>query len=152
MDIEQLLATIRGLPGVLHLNPTAGSDHPEVSWGDHFFYYAPDGRVPERTQPYATIVTKDYPGDTLSELDPPGRWRVNIAVGRARFIELTGTEPRDAGASSYRTADVILPHPVYASAGWIAVVNPGDATSDTVVQLVRAAHADAERRAARRRR
>lgn len=55
-----------------------------------FFSYAPDGRPPRNVQPYATIVTKDYPGDTACDLDPPGRWRVNVRVDRATFLELTG--------------------------------------------------------------
>lgn len=43
-----------------------GSEHPEISWSDHFFYYAPDGLVPRNRQPYATIVTKNYPDDVQS--------------------------------------------------------------------------------------
>jgi hypothetical protein len=31
-----------------------------------------------------TIITKDYPDDAQSELDLPGRFRVNVHVGRDR--------------------------------------------------------------------
>lgn len=31
------------------------------AWGDAFFCYAPDGVTPRMTQPYGTIVTKNYP-------------------------------------------------------------------------------------------
>lgn len=151
MSMELLLKTIRAFDGVLELAPTEGSEFPEIAWGDHFFYYAPDGEVPGQAQPYATIVTKDYPDDAVSDLDPPGRWRVNIHVGRARFTELTGQDPRRPAASQdFSTADVILPHPVYGALGWIAVVNPSLRTTPTVVALLREAHDDAKRRAARR--
>lgn len=145
--MEQLLKTIRDFEGVLELAPTEGS--PEIAWGDHFFYFAPDGKIP-RVQPYATIVTKDYPGDTLSNLDPVGRWRVNIHVGKAKFTELTGETPRRAAPRNFSEADVILPHPVYGALGWIAVVNPSDQTTSTVVALLREAHENAKQRASRR--
>ena len=57
MTLQQILAEVRTFDGILELAPQAGSDYPEIAWGDHFFYYAPDGQVPRR-QPYATIVTK----------------------------------------------------------------------------------------------
>ncbi len=149
MTMAPILDTIRALAGVLELAPVEGSRAPEIAWGDHFFYYAPDGQVPERGQPYATVVTKDYPGDTLSDLDPEDRWRVNIHVGRDRLIELLGEDPRSATAPDFSAADTILPHPVYGAMGWIAVVNPGRRTTPTVVALLREAHEDARRRALR---
>ena len=58
----------------------------QIAWGDTFFYYAPDGVVPSATQPFATIVTKNYPGDETSRLDRPDVFRVNMAAGREEFI------------------------------------------------------------------
>lgn len=151
MSMEQLLEEIRTFDGVLELAPEPGGNFPEIGWGDHFFYYAPGGRVPERTQPYATIVTKNYPGDTQSDLDRPGRRRINVHVGRARFTELTGEDPRHGTASrDFTEADVILPHPVYAAQAWIAVVDPGRRTTEILAALLREAHEDARRRAGRR--
>ncbi|KUM87712.1 MULTISPECIES: DUF6194 family protein [Streptomyces] len=143
--MEQIIATVRGFDGALVVVPEPGGDSPEIAWGDAFFYYVPDGRTPQNTQPYGTIVTKDYPDDTASALDPPGRWRVNVQVGRPALPELLG-ERHDAAA-----ADVLLPHPVHGSLGWICVVNPGERTTGTVVRLLREAHEAARARAARRR-
>ncbi|SEE68388.1 hypothetical protein SAMN04488554_2454 [Ruania alba] len=148
--MHQILSSVRTFEGVLELAPTAGSPYPELAWGDHFFYYAPDGTVPRREQPYATIVTKDYPDDTTSALDPPGRWRLNIHVGRRRFAELIGSEPADALAVDASAADRILPHPVYGSLGWVCVVNP-EQTVPVIVPLLQHAHQDARERALRRR-
>ncbi|MFF1879573.1 DUF6194 family protein [Leifsonia sp. NPDC058230] len=150
MSMEQILDIIRSFDGVLELAPSAGSEFPEVAWGDHFFYYAPDGKVPQNVQPYATIVTKDYPDDRESDLDPDGRWRLNIHVGQERFTELTGENPRDPVAHDFSEADTIMPHPVYGPLGWVAVVNPGERTTATVVELLRAAHEDERRRVERR--
>lgn len=72
-------------------------------------------------QPFATIVTKDYPDDTASRLDEPGRWRLNVHVGRARLAELVGDEPRDPAA-----VDTFVRHPVHGDQGWVSVVVPGD--------------------------
>lgn len=147
--MQQILDTARALDGVLELAPQEGGPYPEIAWGDHFFYYAPDGEVPQNTQPHTTIVTKDYPDDTSSALGGD-RWRVNIHVGRERFTELLGGDPKDASAEVYSAVDVVLPHPLYASLGWISVVNPGDRTLPVVIDLIRAAHADARARADRR--
>ena len=157
--IDQIIAAVRDLDGALVVAPAAGDPTvPELAWGDAFFYYAPDGEMPRNVQPYGTIVTKNYPDDASSDLDPAGRWRVNVHVGRARAAELTGAvEPGAVApgpgepATPPDTADVVLPHPVYGTAGWIAVVNPGPATADTVLRLLREAHDAARTRYARRR-
>jgi hypothetical protein len=150
MSMEQILDAVRSLDGVLVLAPVEGSGAPEIAWGDYFFYYAPDGRVPDNVQPYGTIVTKDYPGDTESDLDRDGRWRVNIHVGRSRFAELTGADPQDPSLRDYAETDVLLPHPVYGALCWVAVVCPGGRTMSTVLALLRAAHDDERRRVTRR--
>lgn len=146
MSMEQILHEIRAFDGVLELAPAEGGPFPEIAWGDHFFYYAPDGRVPEREQPYATIVTKDHPGDRACDLDRPGRWRLNIHVGRSAFRELAGTEP----GAGFTAVDAVFPHPLYGAQGWIAIVDPGPRTHTLAVRLLRGAHDAARRRAARR--
>lgn len=152
MSMEQILSAVRDLDGALVLAPNAESEFPEVAWGDAFFYYAPDGHVPQHVQPYGTIVTKDYPDDTASRLDEDGRWRVNIHVDRATFRRLTGEEPRQlAHDRDFAAADRIQPHPVYGSLGWVAIVNPGERTMDTAIELLVEAHAAARRRFERRR-
>lgn len=150
MSMEQIIQTVRSFDGVLVLAPKEGSGVPEIAWGDFFFYYAPDGRIPQNVQPYATIVTKNYPDDVESDLDPDGRWRVNIHVGKAKFVELTGQSPRGFGPRDVSVADEFVPHPVYGSLGWIAVVNPGHRTNGTVVELLHTAHRNARRRSIRR--
>lgn len=152
-SMEQILTTLRGLPGVLELAPREGSEFPEIAWGDHFFYFSPDGTVPRNRQPYATIVTKDYPDDDASGLDAPDRWRVNIHVGAARFETLLGFRPDEADrqGADFRAVDVILPHPLYAAQGWIAVVNPGTRTLPVVLDELRVAHKADRRRVERRR-
>ncbi|WP_329265882.1 DUF6194 family protein [Streptomyces sp. NBC_01478] len=149
--MEQIIATVRDFTGALVVVPEPGGDLPEPAWGDAFFYYAPDGRLPQHVQPYGTVVTKDLPGDAASDLDPPGRWRVNIHVGRTTFRELTGEEPRGLNRTrDYTVTDSVLPHPVYGALGWVCVVNPGEATGELVVELLRGAHGDARARCARR--
>ena len=152
MSMQQILAGLRTLDGVLELAPTPGSEHPEISWGDHFFYYAPDGQVPRNRQPYATVVTKNYPDDADSRLEAPDRWRLNIHVGAPAFSELIGYAPGDidAAALDYSAEDVFNPHPLYGAYGWVCVVNPGSSTLDRAVEALRGAHLDDRRRVERR--
>lgn len=149
--MQRILETVRGFDGVLEVAPTSGDMYPELTWGDHFFYYAPDGEVPQREQPYATIVTKNYPDDTLSELDKPGRWRLNVHVGKAAFTTLLGTDPQTIDPVPLASCtDTVIPHPVYAAQAWISVVSPIERTRETVVELLRQAHDFAMSRANRR--
>lgn len=151
MSMEQIIAAVRDFDGALVVVPEPGGDFPELAWGDAFFYYTPDGHMPQNAQPYGTIVIKNYPDDALSDLDPPGRWRVNIHVDRPTFRELTGEEPRSLSRPrDYAAADSVMPHPVYGALGWISVVNPGEGTTDTVVQLLRGAHEASRARFERR--
>lgn len=152
MSMDQLLETIRTFDGILELAPTEGSPSPEIAWGDHFFYYAPDGEVPQREQPYATVVTKNYPDDTSCDLDRPGRRRLNIHVGRSTFTELVGEDTRanPAAEVDFTAVDAVLPHPVYRAQGWISIINPDAHTHALAVSLLGEAHEAAHRRAARR--
>lgn len=152
LSIEQIIAAVQRLEGALVVAPAAGDPaFPDLAWGDAFFYYAPDGEMPRTVQPYGTIVTKDYPDDTASNLDPADRWRVNVHVDRATYEELVGEREAVAhGARDLAASDVVLPHPVYAAAGWVSVVNPGRESADVVLRLLRDAHDAARARFERR--
>ena len=151
MSMHDYLERIRAFDGVLELAPEEGGPFPEIAWGDHFFYYSPDGQVPQRDQPFATFVTKDYPDDGGSDLDRVGRWRLNIHVGRYRFVAVTGEEPRLSSDRpgtdwDFAATDSVFPHPVYRAQGWIAVVKPSRASLASIAELIDGAHADAKRR------
>lgn len=108
---------------------------PEVAWGDVFF------SVPGRPQPFATLVKRDYPGvDEASQLDRPGVFRVNIGVGRVWLRTLLA----DEGEHDPAAVDRFFPHPVYASHGWVSVINPR-ATSEAVRELLLDAYQRARR-------
>ncbi|GAA0938351.1 DUF6194 family protein [Actinocorallia libanotica] len=154
MTEEDIIRFVAGLPGVVAETADADSGAPEIAWGDSFFFYDPRADTPaERRFPFATIVTKDYPGfDEDSALDRDGVFRVNIAVGREAFQRLFGHSP--AAHAEHRAGfdptaqDRLLPHPVYAVQGWACVLNPGEATG----RQVRALLEEARERAARRHR
>ncbi|WP_309103991.1 DUF6194 family protein [Microbacterium sp.] len=144
MKMQEIIDIVRGFDGSLAVTPHEGSAFPELAWGDAFFFYAPDGIMPERTQPYGTIITKDYPDDERSALGSAGRFRVNIHIGRDRATELALVDGDPA-----RT-DALFPHPLYGDAGWVSVVNPAGMTADAVIGLLRQAHDDARVRWTRR--
>ncbi len=142
MTIEEIIGLVSGLDGVLTLTPGPGDEWPELSWGDAFFYYSPDGVVPANVQPFATIVTKNYPGDETSRLDRPDTFRVNIHAGKKEFARGLGRNPDDA--------DTLIAHPVYGNAGWLAVVNPASNTETATRELLETAYRLARARYERR--
>ncbi|WP_346728073.1 DUF6194 family protein [Streptomyces sp. ISID311] len=149
--MDEIISFVADLDGVLAVRPGPDDGSPEISWGDTYFFYSPDGVVPPATQPFATIVTKDYPGDESSRLDRPDTFRVNIAAGKESFHHWTGHAPREpASNDDPGAADAVRAHPVYGSLGWLAVVNPGRRTDTAVRELLRTAHRLACARAERR--
>lgn len=152
MTIDEIATFVESLGGVLTVRPGPGDGSPELAWGDVFFYYAPDGIVP-RTQPFATIVTKDYPGEPSSGLDRPGALRVNVSVDATTFRERTGRDKREHVSDDvdFTAVDVLLPHPVYSRQGWLAVVSPGARTQADLRVLLEAAHGQARKHAEKHR-
>lgn len=153
MSIEEIIEYVSRLGGVLVLQPGPDDGSPEIAWGDTFFYYAPDGVMPQATQPFATIVTKDYPGDEGSRLNRTDAFRVNVAAGRVELVRWTGHAPRDeVSDADPDLEDTVIAHPVYGAQGWLAVVKPGTRTEQSVRDLLAEAHSRArvryERRAA----
>ncbi|TDD48353.1 hypothetical protein E1286_15655 [Nonomuraea terrae] len=152
MDVDEIIKFLDDLGGVLALRPGPGDGSPEISWGDTFFSYAPDGVVPTTTQPFATIVTKDYPGDERSRLNRPDVFRLNLFAGKDAFVSRTGRQPRDPATDDPdpSVVDTVIAHPVYGELGWLAVVNPGPRTEAAVRDLLRTAHRLARARYERR--
>lgn len=152
MTEDDIIRFVTGLPGVVAVTASEGDGSPEVAWGDTFFSYDPEGDLPaDRRFPFATIVTKDYAGfDTASNLDRPGVFRLNIAVGRTEFQELVGYPPAAHADHhtrfDYSATDRLMPHPVYAVQAWVSIVNPGEATAAQAQSLLTRAHARAARR------
>ena len=132
---------------------------PEIAWGDSFFSYDPQRNLePQQRMPFATIVTKDYGDfDRASNLNRPGVFRLNIGVGKETYRALFGPQPSPAGASGFvetghdfAALDQLLPHPVYAPQSWVCVLNPSEATFQSVRPLLAEAHALAVRKYAKR--
>lgn len=152
MTEDDIIQFVAGLPGVVAITASEVNADPEVSWGDSFFFYDPEGDMPaDRRFPFATIVTKDYGGfDTASNLDRPGVFRLNIAVGRTKFQELVGYPPAAHAdhhdGVDYTAEDRILPHPLYATQAWVSIVNPSQATNDLARSLLAEAHIRAVKR------
>lgn len=149
MTVSELIEFLVGLPGVDVVTAGPENGAPEVSWGDSFFFYDPGGDLPpDRRFPFATLVMNNYPGfDTASDLDRPGVFRLNIAVGRTVFGEIVGHPPEvQADGVDHAALDRLVPHPVYATQGWICVLNPGAATGERVRSVLVAAHARAAAR------
>lgn len=152
MTTDEIIDLVEGLGGVLTVRPRPEDGFPEIAQGDTFFFYAPDGAMPKATQPFATIVTKNYPDDETSRLDRPDKFRVNMAAGKDAFVKWMGRAPRDPAAEEVDPAatDTVMAHPVYGSLGWLAVVNPGPRTDAATARLLREAHDRARSRHTRR--
>lgn len=135
MTEDDIIQFVTSFPGIEVLTASEANNAPVVAWGDSFFYCDPDRDMPVNGRfPFATIVIKDYEGfDTASNLNRPGVFRLNIAVGRAAFQTLIGYPPDEHPGQPARfddtALDQIIPHPIYATQAWASILNPGKATA-----------------------
>ena len=156
MDEAAIIDYVSGLSGVVTFTASEENDAPASAWGDTFFFHDPEGKLAENQRlPFATVVIHDYAGwDAESRLDRDGIFRVNIAIGRSSFECLLGHAPKEHATHhdefDYAATDVLLPHPTYASQGWVSILNPAERTSAQLPELLENAHGLAARRYARR--
>lgn len=143
VTLEEYLDLARRLPDVDVMTADPASGAPEVAWGDSFITYRPPTPLvgDDREFPFATVVTKDYPGfDTASQLDREGVFRLNFAVGRREYERLLGHSPGEyeRHREEYDPAaiGVLVPHPVYAVQAWVSLVCSVDVPSEPATSLL----------------
>ena len=111
--------------------------------GNSFFFYDPEQKFP-----FVTLVTNDE-YDQASNLNRPSVFRLNIGVGKHTFQSLFDSAAGDDNYD-FTTLDKIMPHPVYGKMHWICVLNPSEATFETVKSLLAEAYEMAVSRQARK--
>jgi hypothetical protein len=116
--------------------------------GYTFFFYGP-----HRKLPFVTLATQDNEYDRASDLDRPSVFRLNVGVSRDTYQSLFGTQSPRLGPDGvvdighdFTTLDQLMPHPIYAPQSWDCVLNPSEATFQTVQPLLAEAYALAVKR------
>jgi uncharacterized protein DUF6194 len=142
MDQGEIVRYIaKTFPGVDVEAPTDG-----VGADDTFFIYDPDRNFePKQRFPFATIVTKDYPGWDESS-NRPGIYRLNIGVSRETFRRLFPAAEASAAQVDYAALDQLMPHPAYAAQSWLSVLNPSAETFASLQPLLDEAYNQAVKR------
>jgi hypothetical protein len=116
-----------------------------TAYGYTFFFYGSD-----HTLPFATIASSNNEYESISDLDRPGVFRLNIGVSRQTFQALFGPAKVDVSRFDFTLLDVIMPHPDYAPQNFICVLSPSEATFEKIRDLLAEAYAIAVRRFNRR--
>lgn len=140
MTQDQIRRYFAADPAVRIQIACAEDGSPQLAWGDSLCFVVDDqGR--KKKMPFATIVTKDYPGfDDASQLDRGGRFRLNLDLGKDRFGQLFGFAPREFAARrdrfDFSEADRLFPHPAYGANGWASVIDPGQRAGAALAELM----------------
>lgn len=86
--MNQIIDAVRAMDGALVVIADGTSGFPEAVWGDACFFSAPDGMVPARAQPVATIASIITPAARTSvlahTLQHKAHENARIPVGRRR--------------------------------------------------------------------
>ena len=115
---------------------------PVSAWGELSFFYNPGRRLPRGVY-FATLKDKDGENDRASNLQRHGVFRLNIGIDKATYRSLFGPRPARPAAGGvvstghdFTALDRLMPHPVYGWMSWVAVLNPGRATFESVKPLL----------------
>lgn len=116
------------------------------AWGETSFFYNPGRRLARGTY-FATIKDRDGAGDKGSHLDRAGVWRLNLGVSVDTFVDLFGARPTRpakgqviSGPWDFKELGILTPHPVYGWMGWVAILNPDEASWERCQPLIADAH------------
>jgi hypothetical protein len=104
------------------------SDTPEVSGSDRRSLYGPDGNP----APFAAVVIGGIPTSRCADLDRPGLFRADLAIGRDVVAPWLGFPPaafadRVAGFD-LTVLDRVIPHP--ARTGAVSILAPDARAGD----------------------
>jgi hypothetical protein len=116
-----------------------------TNFGYAFFFYKSDHLLP-----FATIASTDNEYESISNLNRPGVFRLNIGVSKQTFQSLFGTAKVDVSSYDFTTLDMIMPHPDYSPQSFICVLSPSEATFERIRSLLAEAYDIAVRRFNRR--
>jgi hypothetical protein len=118
---------------------------PEVettnAYGYDMFFYRSDRKLS-----FATMISSDYDYDSVSNLNRPGVFRLNIGVSKQTFQSLFGRDEVDVNDYDFTALDVIMPHPEYAQYHFICVLSPSEETFEKIRALLAEAYDIAARR------
>ena len=106
-----------------------------VNLGYTFFIYRDDDMLP-----FVTIASTGNEYETVSKLDRPGVYRLNIGVSRETFKSLFGTNKVDINAYDFTALDTIMPHPDYSAQFFLCVLSPSEATFERIKPLLAEAY------------
>ena len=131
---------------IQYITDTFDGSYTADEWGDTFFYYNPEGRLPNDIY-FATLKIRDDEYDRASDLDRPDVFCLNIGISKPTFDTLFSSRPTRLGSGQndleghdLTALDRIMPHPVYDSMGWVCVLNPSEETFQTVRALLAEAY------------
>lgn len=121
-----------------------------VDAGNSFFFANPHrDAAAEHKFPFATLVANDK-YDSTSNLSRPGVFRLNVGVAKETFRLLFPPSAGGAEPSHDFTAlDRVMPHPVYGMMFWVCVLNPSNATFESIKPLLAEAFDTAAKRYAK---
>lgn len=139
-----------------YITATFAGVHVVEAWGDTFFFYNPDQQGADEIY-FATLKSQDDDYDHFSNLNRPSVFRLNISLDKSTFRSLFGMLPSHTAAQAattspydYTLLDQLMPHPVYGRQYWVSVLNPSEATFQTVQPLLAEAYALAASKYAKR--
>ncbi|MBB4041889.1 hypothetical protein GGR34_003572 [Microvirga flocculans] len=128
----------------------------QKAWGETAFFHNPERQLPNGVY-FLTVKHRDSINDHASQLSIDGSFRVNIGLPKKEYARLFGpTPPRPAKGRCVDTGhdfslrDRLMPHPVYAWMGWVAVAGLTVPTFDSLKPQIVLAHEHAKMRFSKR--
>ncbi len=122
---------------------------PKSSWGETSMFYNPGKLLPNGVY-FCTLKEQNGQNDKASELNRNGIFRFSIGLSKSTYEHLFGIRPRrppkggiiDTG-HDFTALNELMPHPIYGWIAWVQVLNPNQATFESLMPLIAEAHSNA---------
>ena len=120
--------------------------NPLKTWGELSFFVNPGMKL-KRGKYFATLKSNDGKNDKGSNLDRDNVFRLSIGLPPREYEAIFGLRPPRPvkggiveGDYDFTALDTLTPHPVYAWMGWVAILNPSEASFERCQDYLNAAY------------
>ena len=100
------------------------------AYRERSFFYNPSRLLPKGIY-FTTLKESDGPNDKASDLNRNEVYRISLGIGKREYEKLFGPTPKRASKGDvvdidfdFTVLQILMPHPVYAWMGWVAMNSP----------------------------
>jgi hypothetical protein len=122
---------------------------PKSSWGETSMFYNLGKLLPNGVY-FCTLKEQNGENDKASDLNRDGVFRFSIGLSKSTYEHLFGNRPKRPpkggiidSTHDFKALNKLMPHPIYGWMSWVQILNPSQATFESLMPLIAETHSNA---------